>query len=293
VATLTVALLQLAGRGPDADAAADRGEAACREAAQRGADVALFPELWNVGYAVPEDGAARAAWPSHAIARDGAWVGRFRALAAELEMAVAVTFLERWPGAPRDSVVVIDRRGQVALTYAKVHTCDFGPEAACTPGDAFPVCELDTAGGPVRVGTMICFDREFPEVARLLMLGGAEVVLVPNACELEVNRLSQLRARAFENVLAIATANYAAPRFNGRSVTYDGIGFDEERRSRDMTLVEAGDGEGVHLARIDLDALRAHRRREILGDAYRRPRLYGALTRDDAQPPFVRRDARR
>lgn len=74
------------------------------------------------------------------------------------------------------------------MTYAKVHTCDFGMESAVTPGEAFGVCDLDTAAGPVRIGAMICYDREFPECARLLMLLGAELVLSPNACHMDVTR---------------------------------------------------------------------------------------------------------
>ncbi len=40
-------------------------------------------------------------------------------------MAIAVTFLEEWPVAPRNSVTLIDRHGEIVLTYAKVHTCSF------------------------------------------------------------------------------------------------------------------------------------------------------------------------
>lgn len=54
--------------------------------------------------------------------------------------------------------------------------------------------DLDTAGGIVKVGAMICYDREFPESARILMLKRAEIILVPNACPMDINRLSQLRA---------------------------------------------------------------------------------------------------
>ena len=64
----------------------------------------------------------------------------------------------------------------------KVHTCDFDMEAALTPGDDFYVCTLDTAKGDVRIGAMICYDREFPESARILMLKGAELILTSNAC---------------------------------------------------------------------------------------------------------------
>ena len=49
-----------------------------------------------------------------------------------------------------------------------MHTCAFDlPEAALTPGDSFEVCALDTAAGEVRVGAMICYDREFPESAQI------------------------------------------------------------------------------------------------------------------------------
>ena len=86
---------------------------------------------------------------------------------------------------------------------------------------------LDTAVGPVRVGAMICFDREFPESARILMLNGAELILVPNACPMEINRLAQLRARAYENMTAIATCNYpdSMPGCNGNSTVFDSVAY--------------------------------------------------------------------
>jgi predicted amidohydrolase len=108
------------------------------------------------------------------VSTDGAFVAGFRFLARELEMAIAVTYLQAWPGAPRNVVSLVDRHGEIVFTYAKVHTCDFDHrEAACTPGEDFCVAPLDTAAGPVKTGAMICFDREFPESARVLMLKGA------------------------------------------------------------------------------------------------------------------------
>lgn len=108
---------------------------------------------------------------------------------------------------------------------------------------------LDTALGQVQVGGMICYDREFPESARILMLKGAELILVPNACPMELNRLSQLRARAFENMVAIATCNYpeTAPDCNGGSSVFDGVAYlPELEGSRDMCILQAG-GCGRHL----------------------------------------------
>lgn len=304
---LTVALLQMVASGTDQDANLRKGDAFCRRARAMGADIALFPEMWNIGYTpfpgcavnyhqvgaeTPEQARARAAWQAQAIGPDDAFVVHFRELARELDMAIALTYLERWPGAPRNTVSLIDRHGEIVLTYAKVHTCDFGLEAALTPGDDFPVCTLDTAAGPVRVGAMICFDREFPESARLLMLNGAEIILTPNACPLEPNRIGQFRARAFENMVGVAMANYAAPQQNGHSVAFDPIAFDEEERSRDTLIVEAGEAEGIYLAPFDLDRLRAWRQRDVWGNAFRRPHRYGPLVAPAVQEPFVRRDAR-
>lgn len=62
-------------------------------------------------------------------------------------------------------------------------------------GTDFYVADLDLNEGTVKIGSMICFDREFPESARILMLKGAELILAPNACPMEINRLSALRTK--------------------------------------------------------------------------------------------------
>jgi N-carbamoylputrescine amidase len=242
MASVRVALVQARSRGADPELALREGESVCREAAARGADVVLFPELWQLGYtSCPAEPARRAAWLAHATTLDGPFVSRFREIARELGGAIVITYLEAWPGAPRNTATLIDRHGDPVLTYAKVHTCDFGMEAALTPGDGFRVADLDTPAGTVRVGLMICYDREFPESARVLMLGGAELILTPNACGLDVDRLGQFRARAYENMVGVAMANYAAPAptddhchlcpldvCNGHSVAFSGIRFDRD-----------------------------------------------------------------
>jgi predicted amidohydrolase len=290
-AVLTVALLQVEGADYDQGENLRRGEAACRTAAGLGADIALFPEMWSIGYGFAGGDLER--WRAQAVPRDGAFVQRFAALAAELGTAVAITYLEAWPGAPRNTVTLFDRYGREALSYAKVHTCEFDqPEASLTPGEAFPVATLDTAVGPVEVGAMICFDREFPESARILMLMGAELILTPNACELEVNRIGQFRTRAFENMLGVAMANYAIPQENGHSAAFDGVAF-KETGPRDTCLVQADGHEGIFMAGLDLDLLRAYRANEVWGNAYRKPGRYGLLTSPAVEPPFLRPDARR
>ena len=189
-------------------------------------------------------------------------------------MAIGATFLERYEGGPCNSMVLFDRHGDRKITYAKVHTCDFDVERNLTPGEDFYVTTLDTHCGEVKVGAMICYDREFPESARILMLKGAELILVPNACPMEINRLSQLRARAYENMLAIATCNYpdSVPDCTGGSSVFDGVAYlPELDGSRDTCILQADGKEGIYLAELDLEQLRRYRESEVHGNAFRRP----------------------
>ena len=289
---LNIALLQLSPAGTVAGNL-EKGLAVCRRARALGADIALFPEMWSSGYSIC--GRPPEVWKREAVSAGGDFVRAFQALAAELGMAIGITFLEAYQGGPRNTLTLFDRFGREAFTYAKVHTCDFGEERHLTPGDDFYVAELDTARGPVRVGAMICYDREFPESARILMLKGAELILVPNACPLEINRLSQLRGRAFENMTAIATCNYpdTVPDCNGRSTVFDGVAYlPDQEDSRDTCILRAGGEEGICLAALDLEQLRAYRASEVHGNAYRRPGRYGLLTECAIEPPFVRPDYR-
>ncbi len=281
---LNVALLQMAACGNDQEANIAKGEEFCRRAAGSGAHVVLFPEMWNVGYTCGFDKDLpdfRAAWEAQAVGPEDRYVAHFRELAKELGIGIALTYLERWEGAPRNAVSVIDPTGGIVLTYAKVHTCDFFPmESCCTPGDGFHVATLETAAGPVQVGAMICYDREHPESARVLMLKGAEIILTPNACGLEHLRIDQFKSRAFENALGVAMANYAAPQCNGHSVAYDAAGG---------LLVMAGEGEGIFTASFDLDALRQRRSKTVWGNAFRRPHRYGLLASMEVAEPFAER----
>lgn len=292
---LTVALLQLEAAGRDLDANLERGLRACREAKAMGADIALFPEMWSLGYDLHEGQTPEELMP-FAIDLDHPYMRAFAALAAELDLAIASTFLQAWPERPRNTVAVFDRRGELAFTYAKVHTCDWDLEAALTPGGRFVAADLDTPAGVVRVGAMICFDILFPEAARVLMLEGAELILVPNACAFEPWRMAVLQTRAIENMVGIALANHAGADYEGHSCAYDPLPYPlagERPGDVDPTIARAGREEQIVLARFDIDRIRRCRAEETQGDAYRKPSTYGPIVRDEVRPPFVREDARR
>ena len=277
---LKIAFLQLQPAGSIEDNM-EKGVKACREAKEKGADIALFPEMWSTGYVFSHE----KEWlEQNAVSLDSAYVKQFSALAAELDMSIAVTLLEKNEPKPRNTVCLFDRHGKLVYRYSKVHICDFGEdddEGILDAGDDFCVAELDTAKGRINVGSMICYDREFPESARVMMLKGAELLLVPNACPMEINRLSQLRGRAYENQIAIATCNYPASHrgCNGHSTLFDGVIYHTETGApRDMLVCETGEEEGIFLAELDVDLLREYRNREKCGLKNRRPELYGILT---------------
>ena len=117
---------------------------------------------------------------------------------------------------------------------------------------------------------------------------GADIAIFPEmwSCgyifpHKELNRLAQLRGRAYENMLAIATCNYPAPHpdCNGHSTLFDGVVYIPELPgSRDTCVFEADEGEGVYVAELDVDMLRDYRHREIWGCKNRRPELYGIIS---------------
>lgn len=259
-----------------------------------GADLVLFPEMWSNAYAPPFASAfdapfhpnfvaQREAWLNAAVERDGAYIAAIRGLAKELEIGVVATYLSKTSGKPQNTALVIGRGGEILLEYAKVHTCDFSLEALLQSGDAFHVCDFDG----VRLGVMICFDREFPESARALMLQGAELIMVPNACDMNPARLAQLSTRAFENMVGIAMANYPGVGW-GSSCAFSPIVFNALGDWVDNTIVRADDSSQTLMVTFDLDAIRAYRKQEVWGNAYRKPCAYSGLTRTDVAEPFVR-----
>jgi predicted amidohydrolase len=234
-------------------------EVIVREAKAAGADLVLFPEMYSNGYAAfdRDDPADKARWLAGARSVDGDFIGQFRAAARASGVHVVATFLEAAQPKPFNAAVLIDPRGDIVLRHRKVHICDFDtPEFDCARGDSFDVREIETRAGAVRVGLMVCMDREFPEAARALSNKGAEIALVPNCCALANDpdcgdvRIAQMRGRAFETVMGIAVTNYPAPRCDGHSFAVD---------ARGQIIVMAGTSPGLSVAEFDLAVIRAAR----------------------------------
>ena len=122
---LNIALLQIAPCGTLSENL-EKGIRSCRKAKERGADIALFPEMWSSGYRIYDRPVCE--WQAEAIPVHSKFIDTFSRLAKELDMAIGVTLLEAHETAPRNTLVLFDRSGRQKLVYAKVHTCDFGAE---------------------------------------------------------------------------------------------------------------------------------------------------------------------
>lgn len=247
--------------------AGTRPDPVCAAAADRGCDIVVFPEMFSNGYA-PFDAdvaGAREAWIDHAERLDGNYLAGFRDAARAYDIHVVATLLERAEPKPFNTAVLIDRAGETSLVQRKRHICFFGvPEEACGAGTTSHSATIETRHGPVAVGLMICMDREYPEVALDLARAGAEVILVPNACDLvddpEVGdvRVGGTRARAFEHVMGIAVANYPAPKHDGHSFAVNATG---------QVVTMGGTGAELVVTKLDVDEIRATQKREW----FRRP----------------------
>jgi len=292
---MKIALLQMEPN-QNFDENIQKGIEYCRKANAAGADLALFPEMWSTGYFFPSDEVSLIKWKQSAIDRASTIISRYCSLAKELNMSIAFTYLEKNDPLPANSLILIDRFGEIKFNYRKIHTCDYCEEKYCIPGDEFFVDELDTRHGPVKIGAMICFDRECPESARILMLKGAEIILVPNACRIETNRKNQLMTRAFENMTGIALSNYAGEIYKGHSIAFDGVAFvsakDDDNVTRNHCILECGNDEGVFIAEFDLDMMRKYRESEVWGNAYRKVYAYNDIISKNVKNPFIRSDSR-
>jgi predicted amidohydrolase len=229
------------------------------EARRGGAEVVVFPEMYSDGYArfEAEDSAAMERWRSGAQRLDGEFIGKFQEAARDHRTHVVATFLEAADPKPFNSAVLIDPGGNVVLHHRKVYICDFdSPENACEHGHGFGVAEIDTSAGPVKLGLMICMDREYAESAKSLSRAGAEIALVPNCCDLASDpvvgdvRIAQMRGRAFEAAIGIAVANYPKPRCDGHSFAVGPAG---------AIIAIGDDSPGIIVADFDMPLIRKTR----------------------------------
>ena len=113
-------------------------------------------------------------WNELALQDDSKYIQEFCDIAKELKIGIVITGFTKGVERPQNSAFLIDKRGKIIMKYSKVHTCDFASERMLECGDEFKVCNFEG----IKIGIMICYDREYPESARILMLKGAEGIFI-------------------------------------------------------------------------------------------------------------------
>lgn len=93
-----VAILQLDAIN-NSDESLVKGIEACKKAKKLGADIAVFPEMWNIGYEMPNNNIN--IWMQKAISENDDYLLSFKNLAEEINMAIAITFLEKTNDLPK------------------------------------------------------------------------------------------------------------------------------------------------------------------------------------------------
>ena len=250
---------------------------AMKEAAENNADILLLPECFITGYDLPMT-------YEKSIDDNDERIERVCRSAKEYQIGVVLTAFTKGNTQPQNSAFVIDKSGNILMKYSKVHTCDFADERTVESGKEFKVCNFEG----IQLGIMICYDREYPESARILMLKGAEVILVPNDCGSMQPRINALSTRAYENMVAVAMANPNGENA-GRSCAYSPICWDRDGKCVDNTVLLADETtEGIFYAEFDMEAIREYRKREMMGNTFRKVDAYRELLSKEVKEPFIR-----
>lgn len=235
----------------------DKLERYVREAASRGAVVVATPEGYLEGYVGNDKrtpGLDREKYLAVGEEIGGPLLKRAAGLARELKIYLSIGFAERRGSEMFNSVVIFSPDGSVASRYSKSHTA--ADEPFNTKGTDFPVA--DTPLG--RWGTLICFDRQLPETARILALKGAQFILVPAwGSSGEMNDI-MMRVRAYENGVWLA---FVHPK---RTLIIDPGGK--------VVASNTGDADQIVLAPIHI---RANQSRFLIEQ--RRPELYQEIVK--------------
>jgi N-carbamoylputrescine amidase len=252
-----------------------------RQAADRGAQIILMPELFE-GHYFPREQREEHFERAQPV-QGNTTIAHFSELASELGVVLPVSFFERSGPTYYNSIAIIDADGQVLGVYRKSHIPD-GPgyqeKYYFRPGDTgFRTWE--TRHGSIGVG--ICWDQWFPEAARIMTLQGADILFYPTAIgsephEPELDTKDPWQRVMIGHAVANAVALVAANRVGNEGlVSFYGHSFISNHRG-DKLAELVGTAEGVITATIDVEALR--RARASFGFFRdRRTDLYGPLYR--------------
>ncbi|MFM8350771.1 MAG: nitrilase-related carbon-nitrogen hydrolase [Actinomycetales bacterium] len=256
---MRVRVVQPAAGPLDPDAAMEMVSAAIDGAAGQ-VDLLILPELSTTRYDI------RRHIASAAPALDGPQFDRVREQVREAALVAVIGFVEAQGEAIYNSAMVVDTDGSVAAVVRKSHL--FAGEQRVFAAGA-SIAPVRTAIG--LLGVAICYDIEFPEVARTLALAGAEalVVISANMHPYTDYHLTYAKARAMENGIPLALSNWVGP-----GPRFDFLGRSCIVSAQGELLADAGEAPGHADAVIQIAPM-AQLDADLDYLAHRRPELYG------------------
>lgn len=263
---LPIALFQSSCSPGDTQANLDSMKKEMWRASVLGASLIIFPELFTSGYHLPN---GPSGFQDLAEPRYGTSFQQLSAKAQELNIAVIYGYpelvVENDNKVYYNSAQFIDRNGKSLTNYRKTHLWVENERSVFTPGQDPPSV---VAFEGVKIGILICYDVEFPEMVRGLALGGAQLVAVPTAVGWPYPYVTQLvGVRAKENQLFVAYVNHSGEESGVKMLGHSRC------CGPDVDIVTAGKGETLLLAKIECsDINRLRSRYCYLQD--RRPELY-------------------
>jgi N-carbamoylputrescine amidase len=263
---ITVAAIQ-ASYGLDMNANIEKTAGFVKDAAKKGANVILPSELFqNIYFCTSQD--PRWFESAYPVDKHPA-VLEMQKIAKALGVVIPVSFFEKDGPHYYNSVAVVDHKGDVMGLYRKTHIPDgpgYSEKYYFRPGDlGFKV--WDTKFGKIGVG--ICWDQWYPEVARMMLLQGAEILFYPTAIgaepstpDLDTSRIWQraMQGHAVSNFVPVVAANRTGAEKNpvGPAQSYYGSSFITDPAGE--LVKELGKTEeGVLVHSFDLDALAKER----------------------------------
>jgi len=217
---------------------------AARGARAAGADLLLLPEIFMAFVERPGGSPAAVAEPL-----DGPYVSALAREARALNLFVGCGV---WETAPEErtraynTVVLLGPDGSLLLAYRKTHLFDafgFRESDRVVPGNEAPRTVRTPLGA---FGMLVCYELRFPELARMLALEGADVILLPSAWVAgtlkERHWATLVEARAIENTVFVAAADQVGNIYAGCSRLVDPMG---------VVVAEGGETEGLVLGDVD------------------------------------------
>ena len=196
---MIIALYQGAGKPTEVEENLKIIHAKSVSAADQGADLIIFPELFLSGYNIGQtvqDLAQQA---------DGPACQQAAQIAREANIAILYGYPERLDTEVYNSALLIDRNGDTRANYRKTHLYGSYEKSFFKPGDTLLIAELEG----LNIGILICYDVEFPEAVRALTYAGADLIAVPTALMEDYCRVAEhiVPTRAYESEIYVAYVN--------------------------------------------------------------------------------------